>query len=252
MAPYAGATDALEFYATAQPMTAVPESQALDGLPEDPVGLASVVRGVLVHRDWAPLMGLQLPAERIADQHIRPVTEVIDCVLALWPAPLRETREPERRMVGVCRHFAVLHVALLRRIGIPARARAGFGGYFGPGWADHWITEWWDGRWVRHDAQISGEAQTALNLDFDPADQPAGKFLTGAEAWLACRSGDVDPQEFGIFDQRGLWFVFGDLMLDLAAINGIELLPWDGLGGGRRRPGVAARRCAAAGGRSPR
>jgi hypothetical protein len=176
-------------------------------------------------------MGLQLPAERIADQHIRPVIEVIERILALCPAPLHEAREPERRMVGVCRHFAVLQVALLRRIGIPARARAGFSGYFGPGWIDHWITEWWDGRWVRHDAQISGEAQTALILDFDPADQPAGRFLTGAEAWLRCRSGDVDPQEFGFFDQRGLWFVFGDLMLDLAAINGIELLPWDGLGG---------------------
>ena len=36
--------------------------------------------------------------------------------------------------------------------------------------------------------------------------------LTGAETWLACRTGDTDPQEFGIFDQRGLWFVFGDLI----------------------------------------
>ena len=97
MAPYAAATDALEFYATAQPMTAVPESSALEGLPDDPGGLASVVRGALVHRDWAPLMGLELPAERVADQHIRPVAEVIDRILALWPAPLHETREPERR-----------------------------------------------------------------------------------------------------------------------------------------------------------
>jgi hypothetical protein len=135
-------------------------------------------------------------------------------------------------MVGVCRHFAVLHVALLRLHGIPARARAGFARYFGPGWSDHWITEWWDGRWVRHDAQIGSLAGTALHLEFDPADQPAGQFLTGAQAWLLCRGGGANPDEFGIFDQRGLWFILGDLLLDLAAINKVELLPWDGLGKG--------------------
>jgi hypothetical protein len=136
-------------------------------------------------------------------------------------------------MVGVCRHFAVMHVALLRHFGIPARARCGFGAYFGPGYADHWITEWWDGgRWVRHDAQIGGRARELLALDFDPADQPPGRFLTGAEAWRMCRAGEADPNEFGIFDLRGLWFVVGDLLLDLAALNKVELLPWDGLGGG--------------------
>jgi hypothetical protein len=132
-------------------------------------------------------------------------------------------------MVGVCRHFAVLHVALLRLHGVPARARAGFGGYFGPGWVDHWVTEHFDGsRWVRHDAQIGTRAQQVLQLDFDSADQPPGKFLTGAEAWRLCRSGKADPDEFGIFDVHGLDFVLGDLLLDLAAINQVELLPWDG------------------------
>ena len=131
------------------------------------------------------------------------------------------------RMVGVCRHYAVLHTALLRRQGTPARARVGFARYFGDGWVDHWITERWDGRWVRDDAQIGSVVQSALSLDFDPADQPPGEFLTGAEAWLRCRAGDADPQEFGIFDLRGLWFVRGNLVLDLAALNKVELLPWD-------------------------
>ena len=126
-----------------------------------------------------------------------------------------------------------LHVALLRWHGIPARARAGFGGYFEPGWADHWITEHWDGvRWVRHDAQIGREVAELLALDFDPADQPPGKFLTGAEAWRLCRAGEADPREFGIFDERGLHFVLGDLLLDLVALNKVELLPWDMIGEG--------------------
>jgi hypothetical protein len=226
-------TDELTFYAEPAPITALDrvDPTVLDGVGGDPSTLAEVIRGVLVHRDWTPTMGLTFPPDRLEDQHIRPMHEVIGRVLQLSSEPLRVRREPADRMVGVCRHFAVLHVALLRRVGVPARARAGFGGYFGPGWADHWITEWWDGgRWVRHDAQIGTLARSTLGLDFDPADQPPGRFLTGAEAWLRCRAGDADPEEFGIFDQHGLWFVFGDLMLDLAAINRIELLPWDGLG----------------------
>lgn len=219
----------LDYYRTPGPMSAI-DPELIDGLDPDPAALARVVRGLLVHRDWAPLMGLDLDEHRLADQHIRPVEAVLRRIREFSPEPLGVRRAPERRMVGVCRHFALLHVALLRAHGIPARARAGFGGYFGPGWADHWITERWDGRWVRHDAQIGSLASSTLGLDFDTADQPAGKFLTGAEAWLVCRRGEADPDEFGIGDQRGLWFVFGDLALDLAALNKIELLPWDGYG----------------------
>ena len=65
-------------------------------------------------------------------------------------------------MVGVCRHFATLYVALLRHRGTPARARCGFGGYFMVAagideWIDHWVTEYWDAardRWVRADPQF--------------------------------------------------------------------------------------------------
>src|SRR2546421_7945072 len=134
----------IDFYLRPAPMTAIDPDEhgpLLDGLEGDPRRLAEVVRGVLVHRDWAPGMGLHFPPDRMDDQHLRPVSEVIDRVVELHAAPLRERRQPEDRMVGVCRHFAVLHVALLRLHGIPARARAGFGGYFGSGWADHWITE---------------------------------------------------------------------------------------------------------------
>jgi hypothetical protein len=224
----------LDYYAAPAPMTDLSHHRdAIEGLEPDPRALAEVVRGVLVHRDWAPLMGLEFGADRLADQHVRRIGEVIDRINALQPDPLNVRREPRDRMVGVCRHFAVMHVALLRHFGIPARARCGFGAYFGPGFNDHWITEWWDGgRWVRHDAQIGSQARAMLALDFDPADQPPDKFLTGAEAWRMCRAGEADPNEFGIFDLRGLWFVVGDLLLDLAALNKVELLPWDGLGGG--------------------
>lgn len=210
----------------------VTHGDALAGLAPDAGALAEVVRGVLVHRDWAPAMGLRFPADRLADQHLRPVEAVIARILELHPEPLRISRQPSDRMVGVCRHFAVLHVALLRHFGIPARARAGFANYFERSWVDHWITEWWDGRWVRHDAQVGPVARSLLGLDFDPADQPPGRFLSGAEAWQQCRAGDADPMEFGIFDLRGLWFVHGNVLRDLAALNLVELLPWDAVGRG--------------------
>lgn len=48
-------------------------------------------------------------------------------------------------------------------------------------------------------------------------------------AWHACRSGDADPMDFGIetTGMRGLWFVTGSLMRDLATLDKVELLPWD-------------------------
>jgi hypothetical protein len=223
----------LGYYREPAPMTAIDEAShgwALAGLGAEPDSLAEAVRGVLIHRDWAPQLNVQLSDVRLADQHIRPVNQVLDRIIELRDEPISVARPLADRMVGVCRHYAVLYAALLRRHGVPARARAGFGRYFGNGWCDHWVTERWDGRWVRDDAQIGQLARAALKLDFDPSDQPEGEFLTGAEAWLLCRAGDADPDDFGIFDEHGLWFVLGDLMLDLAAINKVELLPWDSWG----------------------
>src|SRR3954447_4865599 len=119
-------TDELTFYAEPAPMTALDrvDPSVLDGVGGDPSTLAEIIRGLLVHRDWAPAMGLTFPPDRLEDQHIRPMHDVIGWLIELNPTPRRVRREPADRMVGVSRHFAVLHVALLRRLGVPARARA--------------------------------------------------------------------------------------------------------------------------------
>src|SRR5690606_1082095 len=41
---------------------------------------------------------------------------------------------------------------------------------------------------------------------------------------------EADPDHFGIFDMRGLWFVRGDFVRDVASLNKVELLPWDSWG----------------------
>jgi hypothetical protein len=146
--------------------------------------------------------------------------------------PLADGRTPDRRVVGVCRHFATLFVACLRRRDIPARARCGFANYFKAGEnGDHWVGEYWNAdmqRWVLVDAQIDELQAKLLKPDFDVLDVPRNRFLVSGDAWAACRSGAADPTTFGVggTDMWGLIEVFGYVLVDLAALQKIELLPW--------------------------
>jgi hypothetical protein len=141
-------------------------------------------------------------------------------------------REPIDRVHVICRHFALLYTALLRSQGVPARVRCGFANYFDPSkWYDHWIVERWDGtRWARDDPQVDDLQASAVHVDFDVHDQPAGRFLSGAEAWSTIRAGEADAGTFGIFDMWGLPFVAGNVVSDIACLNKVELLPWDSWG----------------------
>ena len=130
-------------------------------------------------------------------------------------------------MVGTCRHFALLSCALLRYRGIAARVRCGFATYFQSGQGlDHWITEYQngDGRWVRIDSEILGG--TVLD---HPGDLRPGEFLSGGEAWAALRRGEIDAARFGVYG-TGNWGpaeIRGNAVKDLAALNKVEMLPWD-------------------------
>jgi hypothetical protein len=128
----------------------------------------------------------------------------------------------------------VLLVAVLRAQAVPARARCGFAAYLERGrFTDHWLCERWDARqarWILVDAQLLDEAQRAEPaIDVDPLDVPrdGGRFLFAAKAWARCRAGEADPSDFGIFAERGLWFIGGDLVRDLAALEKVEMLPWE-------------------------
>lgn len=217
----------MHFYATPGPMTEITaDSRLLAGLPTDAESLCRVSAGLIVHEFTAP----EYAAGRLEELETRRVDDIISLIDRLDPRrrPLAESREPAHRMIGNCRQFTVLTCALLRRAGVPARARAGFADYFGDGWVDHWVAERWDGdRWRRTDAQLDEEFCTALGIGFDPLDLPEGRYLSGAEAWLRCRGGDDDPARFGIQDMRGMWFIAGNVVRDLAALRKVELLPWD-------------------------
>jgi hypothetical protein len=224
--------DPLEYYARPGPMTD-PQEQAslLAGLPTDMAALCQVVQGLLLHMMWAERYGVQLPPERRQETEIRHVAQKLQRIQELDARPLTVARPLERRVVSECRDFSTLLCAMLRHRGVPARARCGFATYFLPDhYEDHWVCEYWksdEQRWVMVDAQLDQFQRQVLGIQFDPLDVPPDGFLPAGKAWLLCRAGQADPDKFGIFDMHGLWFIRGDLVRDVAALNKMELLPWD-------------------------
>ncbi len=179
------------------------------------------------------MYGFELAEERRASVHLRPVSRLLDQIVAEDGRPLDVAREPSARVPGNCRHFTVLTVAALRAHGIPARARCGFGGYFGTGWyEDHWVCEYWDaaaGRWTLADAQIDDVQRKAFGVGLDVLDLSRDDFLVAGDAWLRCRAGLADPGKFGLsqMDEAGYWWIADNLLRDVAALNNTEMLPWD-------------------------
>jgi hypothetical protein len=229
----------LDYYKRPGPMTSAEKySDMLGGLPDDVAALTNLVQGLAIHEYVAKsFYGVVVPDERRNESHIRPVEQMLDCLLALDARPLSVARPPEKRVVGVCHYFMLFLVSMLRAHGIPARGRCGFGSYFNPGFfEDHWLCEYWndaEARWVLVDPQFDDVWQRHLKIDHDVLDVPRDRFLVAADAWLQCRSGAADPSKFGIFkgDLRGLWFLATDLVHDVAALNKMEMLPWDMWGG---------------------
>ncbi len=222
----------LSFFAT-QGAISRPGAHAdlFDALPADIGELCAVVQGVTIHPFWAERYGVTLAAERGAEVQLRTMEKRLARTLELDPRPLTVPRPLELKTVGNCRDHTLLLVSILRSQGVPARARCGFGTYFLPGhFEDHWVAEYWnesEKRWILVDAQLDVFQRGALNVSFDPLDVPRDRFVVGGAAWRMCRSGAADPNVFGIFDMRGMGFVGSNLVRDVAALNKVELLPWD-------------------------
>ncbi len=206
-------------------------SALFDLLPNNVADLAQVVQGITIHVFWAERYGYKFPPRRTAELQLRTIEKRLAQTIELDPRPLLEPRPLDKKLLGNCRDHSVLLAAMLRHQGQPARARCGFGTYFLPDhYEDHWVTEYWNqeqNRWILVDAQLDKFQAETLGIDFDPLDVPRDRFLVAGQAWQMCRLGAADPEKFGIFDMHGLGFVRGNLVRDLAALNKMELLPWD-------------------------
>ena len=199
-----------------------------------------IVQGLLVYDLVAKsLYGVELAAAQAGAVHQRDAAALLELALTIDPRPLDQHRNPGDRIGGRCNTYTLLTVALLRAAGIPARSRCGFGAYFVPGYyEDHWVAEYWDAdeqRWIMVDAQLDETWQRMIGMNgVIPAKVGPEQFLTAGHAWQAWRAGQLDADRCGLtaISEHGAFWIAGNLRLDLAALNKIEMLPWDvwGLG----------------------
>lgn len=224
-----------DFYLVNGPMNGAGRaSRTLHDLPRSVGELCEIVQGALIHRDLSSwLYDLKITRESSEPANIRLVARMIEEIERRSAKPLGETRTPAERMPCVCWHFSSLLAAILREQGVPSRPRCGFGTYFNPGYfEDHWVAEYWNAaerRWVLVDAQLDEVQRKTFRIDFDPTDVPYDRFILAGNAWQQCRAGQADPNRFGlsIIKEQGLWWVAQNLIRDLAALNRVEMLPWD-------------------------
>ena len=208
-----------------------PAAAAIDRLPPDLGALRAASQQLVFHfwadGDWAEN---GIGPERISEIDTRYAAAMFARLGELADLPLSAARQPRQRLVGCCRDFTVLFVAMARHKGIPARARVGFAGYLIDGrLIDHEIAEVWDGsaeRWRLVEPEIDdGHTDPADGASFDALDVPRDRFLTAPRAWQLARSGTIDPERFIDGPGLGIWsWLRHNLVHDLAALNKTEML----------------------------
>jgi Transglutaminase-like superfamily len=230
--------DPLAYYAAQSTLTDPGEyARLFADLPGDIGGLCRVVQGVCIHYMLGEMYGYEIPKERLAEVNTRYMDKMLARIIELDDRSLTEPRPPEKRFVGCCRDTATLFCAMARHQGIPTRTRVGFASYFTKFDPDfncsHVVAEMWESsanRWRLVDPELDDLSIRENNIQFDVHDVPRDQFLVGGKAWQMCRAGEADPNKFGVSgfgDMKGLPFVRGNLIQDLAALNKMELLNWD-------------------------
>ena len=236
------ATEALAWYADQSPISDPGEmARHLGDLPHDLAGLRRVARGLVLHYRADNPSANGVPENRLTEVDSRYAETMLQRLFELDGRPLTRARPPQSRLLGCCRDFTVLYLTFTRQLGVPARARVGFATYFIPGLnLDHEVAEVWDagqGRWRLVDPELGDDhADPTDGSLVDPQDVPRDRFLVAGSAWQACRAGQADPETFlvdpelDIEDTRGWPYLRHNLVHDLAALNKVEMLLWDGWG----------------------
>jgi hypothetical protein len=228
--------DALEFYAIPGRFTTLEDGEFSSS---DIRRVVEVVQGLLVYDVVAqPFYGVNLGPDQTSAIHERDTARLLDAARAVDGRPLDEARPAANRVGARCHAFSRVTVAFLRAAGVPARARCGFGGYFRSGWLeDHWVAEHWnatESRWQMVDAQLDDTWRKMLGFGGDAFEITPSEFVTAGHAWQAWRRGELDAGRCGLsaINEHGAHWIAGNLRLDLAALNKVEMLPWDVWGAG--------------------
>jgi hypothetical protein len=226
----------LDYYATPGRFTRLEDG---DFSSNDVRKVVEVVQGLLVYDVVAqPFYGVELTAEQAEAIHERDTARLLAIARAVDARPLAQARPAGNRVGARCHAFSRLTVAFLRSAGVPARARCGFGAYFRPGWfEDHWVAEYWnaaDTQWQMVDAQLDATWRTVISFAGDAFMITPAEFVSAGHAWQAWRRGDLDAGRCGLsaISEHGAHWIAGNLRLDLASLNKVEMLPWDVWGAG--------------------
>jgi len=243
-APDASATqhDEVQYYATQSRMTDPGQfTERVLAVPGTISAIREAARQLVFHyRADGDFAENGIEAGRICEIDTRYAQDMLARIFELSDAPLTAEREPWQRIVGCCRDFTVLFLSMARAHGIAARARVGFGAYFEPGWyLDHVVAEAWhagEQRWRLVDAELAPDHADPSGSPLDSEDLTAAQFVTGPQAWLACRSGAADPERFvvdpglDIPQTRGWPYLRHNLVHDLASLTRREMVLWDSWG----------------------
>lgn len=221
----------LDFYATPGRFTMLEDGEFSSS---DVRKVVEVVQGLLVYDVVAqPFYGVELSRPQADAIHERDTASLLAIARSVDGRPLPETRPAANRVGARCHAFSRLTVAFLRAGGLPARSRCGFGSYFNPEWfEDHWVTEYWNAthnRWQMVDAQLDDTWRQMISFTGDPLAITATEFVSAGHAWQAWRNGDLDADRCGLsaINEHGAHWIAGNLRLDLASLNKVEMLPWD-------------------------
>jgi hypothetical protein len=166
----------------------------LDAVPADLQSLQRTsCRLVFHYRAGGDFAENGIAADRMSEIDTRYADAMFARLFALHDAPLTDDRSPHQRLVGCCRDFTVLFLALARHKGIPARARVGFAAYFAPGWyIDHEIAEVWDGeeqRWRLVDPELREGYVDPTN----GASSIRSTSVPSASSWVLRRGSPAEP-----------------------------------------------------------
>jgi transglutaminase superfamily protein len=229
----------LTFWSSQTPVTHPgANGRLLDRLPADPNALTEISSQLVFHYradgDWE---ANGISADRGVEINLCYAADMFERLLELQPS-LEAPRQPAQRILGCCRDFCTLYVSILRQHKVPARCRVGFASYFDPGWwIDHVVVEVWvGGRWQMIDPELRPGFNAPDGGPIDRLDLRSDRFLTAPQAWLDAKAGRIDPARVVVVPAlevpatRGWRQLAHNLVHDIAALNGTELLLWQDWG----------------------
>jgi hypothetical protein len=84
------------------------------------------------------------------------------------------------------------------------------------------------------DAQLDARWREMIGFRGDPCAITPEQFVSAGHAWQSWRRGELDAGRCGLsgINEHGAHWIAGNLRLDLASLNKVEMLPWDVWGAG--------------------